>query len=98
MHEESGQESWGLRNTSKQERGLGSLLSAKEEQIRAFERRSAMRESLLEVWNVDIAQAFCKETGRSGRIRSLTRILGMLCEVRVQLFLSFAFSCTLHTC
>ena len=31
--------------------------STQEEQIRAYERRSAMRESLQEVWDVDIAQA-----------------------------------------
>ena len=39
------------------------FFSAKEEQIRAFQRRFVMRQSLFEVWNVDIGQTqrICEE-------------------------------------
>ena len=55
MHEESGPESWGLRNTREV------FSRPKKNRYELLKERSAMRETLLEVWNVDIAQAFCKE-------------------------------------
>ena len=72
------------------------FFSAEDDPIRALERMSAMRESVLEVWNVDIAQALRflrgRERGRGGanqrcggRTSSTSRnceFSSMTCELR----------------
>ena len=51
---------------------------AKGEQVQGFDRISALRESLLSIWRVDVNQAVATlrgPTGRGGRIRSDLRVV-----------------------
>ena len=70
LHEQvkSLQKKIGVKKAGQSVAGLGKVawrktqeesFSAKDEQVQAFDRRSAVRESLLSLWKVDINQAFC---------------------------------------